>query len=190
MNQTHIPYSQQTINKWSGGTTTELYIYPEGAQYKALDFDFRISTATVEVEESTFSSLKDINRKLMVLEGSTTLHHLNQHSKALNKFDVDTFSGNWQTKSVGKCRDFNLMTSDACQGEIEAISFKGESIINTLDLDFIILFAKHGKIAVSIDNYEIQLQHFDTFIIQNPDKNIILNSVENSELIITRINTK
>ena len=141
MNYIHIPFSQQSTNKWSGGTTTELYIYPENANYKALDFDFRISTATVEVEESTFTPLKDINRKLMVLEGNTTLYHLNEHSKELNKFDIDTFSGNWQTKSIGKCRDFNLMTSRHCNGNIEAVSFNGNQVIETQGCNFIIFLS-------------------------------------------------
>ncbi len=51
-----VTHNQQKISTWSGGTTTELFIYPEVAEYSERNFDFRISTATVEVEESNFYS--------------------------------------------------------------------------------------------------------------------------------------
>ena len=37
-------------SKWSGGSTTELYIYPPQAVYREGNFKCRISSATVEVE--------------------------------------------------------------------------------------------------------------------------------------------
>jgi environmental stress-induced protein Ves len=43
----------QNTAKWSGGETTELFISPEGSSYKKRDFDFRLSTATVEVNQSS-----------------------------------------------------------------------------------------------------------------------------------------
>ena len=38
--------------RWSGGITTQLAIWPEGADYGARKFDWRISSAVVEDEES------------------------------------------------------------------------------------------------------------------------------------------
>ena len=43
-------------SKWSGGSTTELYIYPPQAVYREGNFKCRISSATVEVEKSDFTS--------------------------------------------------------------------------------------------------------------------------------------
>lgn len=96
-------------NRWSGGTTTQLCIFPASADYKKMDFDFRISTATIETETSTFTALPGVSRILMVLDGVLELHHRDQHSTILHPFETDSFSGEWETTSHGKATDFNLM---------------------------------------------------------------------------------
>ena len=37
------------VSKWSGGDTTELYLYPENGDYRSGNFQLRISSATVEI---------------------------------------------------------------------------------------------------------------------------------------------
>ena len=58
---------------WSGGTTTQLAIAPEGAVYGDRDFLWRISSATVELDHSDFTPLPDYHRFLAVLEGEIKL---------------------------------------------------------------------------------------------------------------------
>ena len=60
---------QFNIGKWSGGETSEYAIYPESAKYIDRDFIWRLSSASVDVEESVFTKLPDYDRILMVLEG-------------------------------------------------------------------------------------------------------------------------
>ena len=43
---------EYTVSQWAGGATTQLYIYPEHADYSRRDFIFRLSSATVECERS------------------------------------------------------------------------------------------------------------------------------------------
>ena len=50
----HLTAADFRTSAWSGGTTTELFLYPEGGSYAARDFLFRISSATVDLEESDF----------------------------------------------------------------------------------------------------------------------------------------
>ena len=38
------------VSRWSGGDTTELYLYPEDGDYKSGNFQLRISSATVDVD--------------------------------------------------------------------------------------------------------------------------------------------
>jgi uncharacterized protein len=102
---------EQTTTQWSGGTTTQLCIYPFQANLGARDFDFRISTASVEVESSTFSKFVGFHRVLMILEGSLTIHHANKYAKHLHAFDSDEFDGEWDTSSEGKVVDFNVIYS-------------------------------------------------------------------------------
>ncbi len=118
-----------TVN-WSGGTSTQLFIYPQNSDYKLRNFDFRLSTAKVEADESDFTSLPGISRKLMILEGEIEITHENHYSKKLAKFDIDTFEGDWATSSVGKCVDFNLMTRGTGKGKLSAISIKKDQFLN------------------------------------------------------------
>lgn len=105
------------VNKWSGGTTTELYIYPEDASYASRQFDFRISTATVETETSEFTALPGFTRLIMSLDKPLDLWHDDQHIH-LNTFDVDRFDGGCHTVSKGQVTDFNLMFNNLYAGDI------------------------------------------------------------------------
>ncbi|MGV8980321.1 HutD family protein [Clostridium sp.] len=115
--------NKHKTSKWSGGTTTQLYIYPEDSLYDERNFEWRLSSAKVEVEKSIFTSLPGISRKIMVLEGELLLEHEGHHNAALKVFEQDSFSGGWTTISFGKVTDFNLMMSTGYKGELEAISF-------------------------------------------------------------------
>ena len=53
----HLTPADYQISTWSGGQTTQLFLSPEGGSYPDRTFDFRLSTATVEVEKSNFTDL-------------------------------------------------------------------------------------------------------------------------------------
>ncbi len=110
-----ITKEQQQTTKWSGGLTTDLYIYPQDAVYAERNFSYRLSTATVEIETSLFTSLPGVKRTLMVLEGKMELIHTDHHSTTLSPLMSDNFMGDWSTNSKGTCTDLNLM----CRGEAE-----------------------------------------------------------------------
>jgi environmental stress-induced protein Ves len=117
----HYSNGKFAPKRWKGGTTTQLYIFPENASYEKGDFHFRISTATVESDESTFTRLPGVSRTLLLLSGKMKLVHKDIHSKNLEPFEQDKFLGDWQTKSFGQCVDFNLMTKGTAHGEINVI---------------------------------------------------------------------
>ena len=75
MTLTHLTGKDYTTTRWSGGTTTELLIRPRGAVYGQRAFLCRISSATVELAESTFTALPDYTRLIATLEGTITLAH-------------------------------------------------------------------------------------------------------------------
>lgn len=118
----HSSSERKTIN-WAGGTSTEIFIYPSTGDFATRDFTFRISTATVEVEESTFTFFEGITRHLMILEGTLELNHTDRYSKTLEVYDQDTFFGEWPTTAKGKVTDFNLMLKGEAEG-----SFKHDEI--------------------------------------------------------------
>lgn len=121
--------SDYVTTKWSGGDTTELYIYPEDASYTERNFLFRLSTATVTSEKSVFTELKGTSRKLMVLSGEMKLEHKGRYSKVLKEFEQDSFMGEWETISYGKVVDFNLMTNNPCTGNLQNIKVMPNSSI-------------------------------------------------------------
>ncbi|ERI95729.1 hypothetical protein HMPREF1982_00032 [Clostridiales bacterium oral taxon 876 str. F0540] len=127
MNLKILKKSGFTTTKWSGGDTTELYIYPEDGSYAERNFLFRLSSATVTDEKSTFTKLDGVSRKLMVLAGEMKLEHLGRYSKVLREFEQDSFIGDWDTVSYGKVIDFNLMTKDGCTGRLENIKVASDS---------------------------------------------------------------
>lgn len=114
----------QTTGTWAGGTTTQLAIWPANADYKLRTFKWRVSTARVDLEESVFTSLPGIHRHIMILEGAVHLIHEGHHEKHLPAFEQDEFEGDWNTRSLGRCVDFNLMTAAGCDGKIEAVREK------------------------------------------------------------------
>lgn len=113
----YIPKAEQPGGTWSGGTTRQVWIFPEGSSYTDRNFKIRISTATVDVEESNFTSLPGYFRTLMVLEGELKTVHKNQHIARLKKFETDQFLGEWETKGYGRCTDFNII----CTGQYDVL---------------------------------------------------------------------
>lgn len=94
---------------WSGGTTTQICIFPRNARYADRDFLWRVSSATVDLQESDFSDLPDYQRFIATLRGEIVLTH-NQHGQIrLKPYEVHGFSGGDSTHCVGRCTDFNLM---------------------------------------------------------------------------------
>lgn len=113
MTMFRIIRSHQTkTSEWSGGTTTQLAIWPEGADYAARDFTWRVSTAKVDLPESDFTRLPGVRRWLMILDGRLEVFHRGHHSALLERFDVDEFMGDWETTSRGRVTDFNVMVTD------------------------------------------------------------------------------
>ena len=94
---------------WSGGTTTQLAISPEGAVYANRDFLWRLSSATVELEHSDFTPLPGYHRFLAVLEGKIRLKIDANEPFELAPGRVAEFDGGVPVESWGQCVDFNLM---------------------------------------------------------------------------------
>lgn len=117
MNYKIIQPKDFKTTEWSGGTTTELFIYPEGSDFKSRDFEFRLSIATINIEVSDFNPLPDIDRTLLLLEGELELIHEGHHRTKLKPLEQDSFSGSWQIHCIGTGTDFNLMTK-GCKGSI------------------------------------------------------------------------
>ena len=186
MNYQIIKAASCTTTPWSGGTTTELFIYPMLSKYATRNFNFRLSTATVNVQESTFTSLPGITRTLMVLEGEMTLLHKSHHTAKLGKFDSDNFKGDWKTASIGKCLDFNLMTMGNTHGTVESLNGnKGKPVTFSFSdkIQHLLIYVHSGQIK--IENKTVETG--DLIVFENPSKSFEIIGLENFDLIISKI---
>ena len=116
-----------TPSRWTGGTTTQLAIFPEDSDYLKRNFIWRLSTATCDLEETTFSKLPDYDRVLMVLKGDVVLAHQDVRVARLGELEQDRFDGGYHTKSFGKITDYNLMTAKGNKGYLDVIELTADS---------------------------------------------------------------
>lgn len=127
-----IRKEQHKTSEWSGGTTTELYIYPSGSIYSERDFKWRLSSAVVEVEHSIFTPLQGISRLIMIIKGELHLCHEGHHKADLKAYDQDSFNGDWTTTGFGKVTDFNLMMAKGYNGKLESIELNKDEFKNII----------------------------------------------------------
>lgn len=184
--------SELITTKWSGGTTTQLAIYPEGASYADRNFLLRISTATVEAEESVFTRFQGVSRIIMILDGVLRLEHKGRYSKLLNRFKTDSFEGDWETRGFGKVTDFNLMTRGKVQGKVFGASLKKDETIpfqSSNGSGFIGLYVIKGRIRISSAGLSDFADEGD-FILGCPDGNegqVEVYAAEASEVAVAQI---
>ena len=177
------PSETYTTTKWSGGKTSELFIYPEGSNFKQGDFSLRISIATVEVDSSDFTPLPDVHRTLMVLDGTLKLEHAGHHSCELQPFEQDKFSGDWSTKSWGKVTDFNVMTKNDTKTIVQKIDLiANETLALTAAFDLQFIYVQSGEIQIG----ELIVSKGNSIVINNLSyvKVVSGNEFELTELIL------
>ena len=144
-----------SVSNWSGGKTKELAIFPADSKYADREFIYRLSSATVDLEESDFTMLPDYDRVLMVLQGSAVLTYNGKKSVHLNELEQDSFDGAWTTKSYGKITDYNLMTRKGTAGKVDVIRPEAEAVEmgDTLESDLRrrthALYCKEGYLIVN-----------------------------------------
>lgn len=120
----HLTEKDYKVGHWSGGTTTELFIWPQDADYGKREFSFRVSSAAVELAESDFTPLNGVERWITPISGGFTLIHPGKETVVMGPLDTPyLFSGQEDTHCVGRATDFNLMLKGVtgqmavCRGE-------------------------------------------------------------------------
>ncbi len=180
-----INKSDYKLSRWSGGTTTELFIYPPESSYQERDFKIRISSATVDVEESIFTKLPDYNRVLMIISGELEINHQDKYSKILSQYDCDYFEGAWDTSAKGKVVDFNLMTSKSLKGELKYKNIplnKEFSLEFTKNTSLVGLYLISGKLIDKNGKQEINPS--ELLIFDDYQETMQLQGLEESQIII------
>ncbi len=186
-----IKKSQLQTTTWAGGTTTQLAIYPATAEYKSFNFDFRISYATVEVPESTFTFMPGVTRHLMILKGSLEINHIDRYQKTLEKFDLDIFNGEWPTKAKGRVSDFNLMTRGTTSGSLESLILPA-GISKALSINekhsHTGLYLLSGRLTVKLKTEDLKMEAGDFILFNKITSQIcMLTANTTCEIIVSTI---
>ncbi len=188
----HTKAKDRSTAKWAGGTTTQLAIFPEASEYMKFDFLFRISTATVEVEESTFTFMPGVKRHLMILEGDLTIDHKGRYKKQMAKFGYDIFDGEWPTTAKGMVTDFNLMTKEKTSGKLQAITLKErgeETITFNKKISYSALYLLVGKLRVITGTKSAEMKNGDFILCDHEGEAQIMHmqATAATELILVTI---
>ena len=189
-----LPQQQQTTH-WSGGTTTQLCIWPPEADYQKRDFVWRISSALVEQEQSVFTSLPQYHRILIPLNGALMLQHNESAPFMLERMHVHCFDGAWRTSSKGRIRDFNvMMRKGICQGQARSFVFQkaetisldsGEKHRLQLVQNVVYCLAGHGHIIANEKSTAIEMG--DVLLLQGSVAQITCNPLQELQLILVQL---
>ncbi|MCX6085483.1 MAG: HutD family protein [Caldiserica bacterium] len=192
-----VRQDQQRTSFWTGGTTTEIAIYPKDAVYGRRDFLWRISSARVDAEDSVFTALPRIWRLIMVLEGGLTLQHEHHHNVRLEPFQQDAFAGDWVTRSKGRARDFNIMLARGCTGKVQAVSLEE---LSTLTISgekvqeggrnrkaVLVVYSVDGRIVADVGNDRTWSLNRGDALLLTTDHSEVMRSVDLSNLGNTQI---
>lgn len=120
---------------WSGGETSELLISPSTASVSEKNFDFRISSATCELDSSNFTPYNGFTRYITPLDGNLKMI-VNGTEVELEPFEVYKFSGSDEVTSYSKIRDFNLIVKEELPNQMYAKDVDGELRVEDKSLIF------------------------------------------------------
>lgn len=95
--------------KWSGGETSEIFIYPKDSEVSKRNFKFRISSATCN-GDSVFSDYSGFNRYILPLDGEMLLN-IRDAKFTLKPYETLFFSGSDVVESRYTGADYNLIMS-------------------------------------------------------------------------------
>ncbi len=180
---TLIPFSKQSTSEWSGGTTTQLFIFPPESSYPERTFSVRISTATIRIPKSDFTSLPGFNRLLMVLEGGLTITHHEAHQVQLSPLEMDTFRGSWTTSSEGLATDFNIIHTPEVKAALMAHTLQaGQTLEVIASTAYTHLYLYQGEGRVSNEEESLLCHRFDSCII-TPQESLVFTATTDCVLI-------
>lgn len=120
-----ITKNEFKTTNWSGGETSELFISPKTASVGEKNFNLRISSATCELDSSSFTPYNGFTRYITPLDGELKMI-VNGEDVLLKPFEVYKFSGSDEVTSYSKIRDFNLIVKEDLKNRMYSVNVNGE----------------------------------------------------------------
>ena len=166
---------QSIVSNWSGGSTSQLYIYPANASLQEMNFDLRISSAAIEVESSNFTKFPGYQRIIFPLEGILTLQHDQNKAYQLQPFESATFNGESDTTGQGKVIDFNIIFKPSISPKVTIIELNNQEEYQ-FELNKGLVYCVNGRVEIAGKIVLEKNAYFGTDICQivKTDQNIKL----------------
>lgn len=146
---------------WDGGKTYEYLIFPESAVYAERDFEFRISSASIEKTPSVFTRFNGYQRFLLMLDNDLNLVR-NGVKEHYAKLEIFSFSSADEIVSSSLGQDFNLMLKNGSSAKLSVAS-QFEDISR-----FLFYFALE-EVEVEVNQQKYMLLKKDLLFIKNDD---------------------
>ncbi|MBU3928574.1 MAG: HutD family protein, partial [Bacteroidetes bacterium] len=113
------------------------------------------------------------------------------YARTLRKFDVDTFEGDWKTTSVGKCADFNLMTTEKIKVDLTAVVIEeNQHLVYPVEAgwNWVFIYLYSGQINIHLDQNFLTLNSGILLVINNVVSCALqIKGVKRSELVFSKI---
>ena len=157
------------VTKWTGGETTQLFIYPEDAIFSEKNFLWRVSSATFTSTESKFSDFTGYQRYILPLEGKLALSHKGLYNRELDKYEVEYFDGTWTTFSKNSldCRDYNFIVRNGNLAKMQILSrgckyfLKESEIVTIFSMDDFVISLEDSDERIDVNAFSILILETD-----------------------------
>ena len=158
------------ISDWSGGKTIQLAIAPDGAVYADRDFLWRLSSATVNLDESDFTALPGYMRLIAPVSGGMRLTHNGGEPVDLEAYETHRFDGADSTHSWGRCTDFNLMLRkgeyDGCITAVKGDAAGEQTLFPESGTETMLIYCTEGGFSVSCRDECAELNEREAALLQ------------------------
>jgi environmental stress-induced protein Ves len=183
MNIKIISKNDITPSFWDGGKTYEYFISPANSNFAARDFEFRISSASIEKIPSSFTNFKGYQRYLVMLDNELKVNR-NGVDEVYSEKEIFEFDSTDSIQSFSLGNDFNLMI----KREGSPFDLEVKTLNNDLESSFVFIFTLE-ETSVKINQQEFKLNLNDLLVVENEaeiiksfmsDKNVIVGWIRNS----------
>lgn len=177
--------SDYKTTNWSGGTTTEILIYPDGSTLDERNFDFRVSSATCLSEKSLFSDFSGYNRYITSLDNELILFNQGE-KKNIKPYQIFFFDGDDETYSQSSVTDFNLIIKKGLTGSLRSESINDATLRISDGINLI--FFPEGQYVGKANGERFELESFDALLVTG-DEEITLesNDDKNKRILIVEV---
>ncbi len=176
----HILKKDICAEVWQGGLTYQSFIFPETCQYQHKDFLFRISSATIELDQSIFTTFTGYSRYLCMLDNHIDIS-INHQRYALKPLDLIFFKSDDQVISYGRGTDFNLMLrQDIAEHTVQV--WQGATHLTT---QFSVIYA-YQQTTLSLNQCAYTLHCGDVMVIEQQSNQQTDHLISSTSIILSQ----